>query len=79
MKKSPFEEKPRWPGAPLICLEARLPAFETKEAYNYWHERNGPGVHVKRIWKCPFCKYYHADTVGPSPAGDSSGTGRNTK
>ena len=79
LPKPVFELKPRWAGAPPICLKARLPAFPTKEAYQYWHERNGPGVIVKRVWLCDWCNHYHADTVAPSPSGDSSGTGRGSK
>lgn len=78
-KPSPFEAKPRWPGAPPICKVARLPAFPTKADYNDWHERNGPGCLVKRVWLCKACKHYHADTVAPNPCGDSSGTGRSSK
>lgn len=79
MSAAVFEEKPRWPGAPPICLVANLPAFPTKEEYWYWHERNGPGCKVLRVWFCKYCKHYHADTKAPSPSGDSSGTGRSSK
>jgi len=61
VKAYPFETKPRWKGAPLICLKERLPAFETKADYEKWRM---PGINVKRIWKCSFCKYYHAETGG---------------
>lgn len=74
-----FEKKPRWPGAPPICEKANLPAFPSKEAYMHWHERNGPGCSVKRVWECDACGWYHADTVAPDPAGASSGTGRSNK
>lgn len=77
--KPVFEAKPRWPGAPPICLKARLPAFLTREDYNRWHERNGPGCTVKRVWKCDYCQHWHADTVAPDPTGGSSGTGRSSK
>ena len=79
MKESPFESKPRWPGAPPICIVANLPSFPTTAAYQDWHERNGPGCKVLRVWLCDACKHYQADTVAPSPAGDSSGTGRHSK
>jgi len=77
--KAVFETKPRWKNAPPICLEANLPSFPTKEAYQHWHECNGPSCAVKRVWLCDFCKHYHADTVAPNPAGNSSGTGRSSK
>jgi len=79
VKASPFEDKPRWPGGPLICIVANLPAFPTKAAYNEFHEANGPGCKVLRVWLCKACKFFHADTVAPNPCGDSSGTGRSSK
>jgi len=79
MKTAVFESKPRWPGAPPICLTARLPSFPTKAAYQDWHERNGPRCIVKKVWLCDACQHYHATTLAPNPSGDSSGTGRNSR
>jgi len=74
--KQVFEAKPRWPGAPLICLKANLPAFETMPLLNAFLEENGPSCQVVKKGKCEFCGQYHAATIAPAPAGRTSGTSR---
>ncbi len=74
-----FEPQPRWAEAPPICIQANLPAFESPEALARFLESNTPSVTVKRIWQCPHCNLYHAQTQAPDPSGQSSGTGRHSK
>jgi hypothetical protein len=74
-----FEAKPRWPGAPPICLHANLPAFETFDAWKDFYERNAPGCKVERTWLCDVCHHYHGWSIAPDPSGSSSGTGRSSK
>lgn len=74
-----FEDKPRWPGAPRVCLATNMLAFETLAAWEKFHRENGPSCKVRRVWRCETCGRYHADTVAPDPAGGSSGTGRSSK
>ncbi len=59
-----FEEKPRWPGAPLICLEANLPAFENMDALLDFQLRNGEGgnIHRSAPYVCQFCGWLHYES-----------------
>lgn len=74
-----FEETPRSKSIPPICLHANLPSHVSKEAYYAWHERWGPGCKVLKVWQCESCNHWHAEVMGPDPAGSSSGTGRSSK
>lgn len=76
---SPFEAKPRWPGAPRICRTANLPAFDTLADYAKWEGANCPNTKVIFKWKCSRCGCYHVWSVGGDPAGSSGGTGRSSK
>jgi hypothetical protein len=40
--KLKFETKPRWPGAPKICLFENLPSFPDKKAASKFIEMNHP-------------------------------------
>ena len=75
-----FETKPRWPGAPPICIKYNLPAFESVEAFGKWESKNCPGGKTVLKWKCSACGMLHVWGVGyGDPAGGSSGTGRGSK
>jgi hypothetical protein len=74
-----FEAKPRWPGAPPICIAANLPAFASRQAWDDFHAANSPGNRVVRVWRCDTCQHWHAHTIACDPSGSSSGTGRSSK
>lgn len=78
-RKDLFEAKPRWPGAPKMCLHANLPAFKTTKDWDQFHATNSPGNKVVRVWLCEVCEHWHAWTIACDPAGGSSGTGRSSK
>lgn len=70
-----FESKPRWPGAPKICVFENLPAFEDDRALKAFNETCGDhGVLLK--WRCTSCGCLHFYADPPAPAGGSSGTKR---
>ena len=69
-----FESKPRWPGAPLICIAQNRPAFPTKKEALAFHERVGVGNHIVKIGKCETCQHWHYTFRPRPPAGDSSGS-----
>jgi hypothetical protein len=71
-------EKPRWPGGPKICPSENLPAFESSKALDSFQSANSPSCKVVKKWQCQACGHWHAYTVAASPAGDSSGSGRNS-
>lgn len=72
-------EKPRWPGGPDICPNANLPALPTQSALKKFLSDNGPSCKVTKEWECSHCGHWHAHTIAPDPAGNSSGTGRGSK
>lgn len=74
-----FETKPRWLGAPKICIAANLPAFDSPADWEKFHAANSPGNSVKRMWQCEACGKWHVWTVACDPSGASSGTGRSSK
>jgi hypothetical protein len=63
MNAALFEPKPRWPGAPPICLETNLPAFPTMKALDAYLTKYSPRAKVKRKGKCKTCDHYHADAT----------------
>jgi len=77
--KALFEKKPRWPGAPPICIAVNLPALDTLADLNSFLKKNGPACKVEQTWQCETCKKWHAKTQPPDPAGSSSGVGRSSK
>jgi hypothetical protein len=80
MKAEVFESKPRWPGAPPICLHTNLPAFDSMDDYGKFEKKNMPGAKALIKWNCSKCGKVHVWTIGASdPAGASSGTGRSSK
>lgn len=74
-----FESTPRWPGAPRICLEANLPAFDTPGDAKDWFETRAPGVHMESPKLCMFCGLFHCGSAARGPAGESSGSSRYQK
>jgi hypothetical protein len=72
-------DPPRWPGGPSICPAENLPALESLAALKVFHETNSPSCIVLRQWQCPHCQSWHAETMPPDPAGQSSGSGRSSK
>lgn len=53
-------EPARWPGGPVICHKANLPAFPTRDVALGWHSepnKTNPQYEVrlvKNIWQCSF-------------------------
>ena len=74
-----FEGKPRWPGAPPVCLAENRLAFKSVAELMDWRERNSPRCSIKKVWLCDVCKHWHHIGKAPDPAGSSSGTGRSSK
>lgn len=74
--KTVFEAKPRWPGAPPICLAENLPSFQDEKAIATFYERYAPRCHILIKWQCESCSQWHAWAKPPSPAGETSGTTR---
>jgi hypothetical protein len=70
-----LETKPRWPGAPLVCEASNLPGFSTWAEATKFNAQNG-GLSIMLKWECKWCGRWHYWVKPPSPAGDSSGSGR---
>jgi hypothetical protein len=64
-----FEDKPRWPGAPMVCLAANLPAFETRKAAMAYMEKYCPRMPVA-LKECDACGCFHNQ---PKPTPKVSG------
>lgn len=80
MPQEKFEAKPRWVGAPPICLHTNLMAFDDPSDFYKFESRNCPGNKTVMKWKCSKCNKFHFWGVGAGdPAGSSSGTGRSSK
>lgn len=54
-----FEPNPRWPGAPRICVEANLPAFDTPADAAAYRKQHCPSSHVLVEWQCRVCRCWH--------------------
>jgi len=59
-----LDTKPRFKGAPPLCLKHNLPAFVTADAMEEFLKETGPSVKVRKKWLCDFCSHYHAETYG---------------
>jgi hypothetical protein len=70
---------PNWPGGPLTCRAAHLPAFESPKALNAFAKEYCPSGKAGPIWQCRVCRQFHCDIKAPDPAGASSGSGRSSK
>jgi hypothetical protein len=81
MKKNAhlFEDKPRWNGAPLVCLAANRMAFDNRAELAAFREANAPRLGLVKVWRCKICGALHYIPKSPDPAGESSGTGRSSK
>src|SRR5262249_21247195 len=71
-------EPPRFEGGNYVCVKANLGALPTLKALKAWLDET-PRCKVRWQGLCKFCGHYHADTIAPDPAGETSGTGRNAK
>lgn len=71
-------EPGRFPGCPVICLQANLPAFGNREEALRWHDQTGGDrcKLTKKPWLCASCNSWHYLSRAPAPAGGSSGTER---
>jgi len=69
MNTTALEPPPRWPGAPPICEEANLPAFETAKEAIAFNEANGHPP-ILKSWRCRFCGGWHYYSSAP---GDTNG------
>lgn len=69
-------EAARWPGGPLICQEANLPAFETLDDLYAFQEKLGNGTHRDKPYACEFCGWFHYHSIAMGPGGESSGESR---
>lgn len=75
-----FEEKPRWPGAPKICLATNRMAFATKaDMDNFRKAIAMDGYPPGKVWECNYCKHIHYEGATPCPSGHTSGTTRKQK
>lgn len=72
-------DPPRWPGGPLICPTANLPAFPDKKASAAFRDANSPGCTVIEEWICTACGLVHFWAHALDPSGASSGTTRSAK
>ena len=62
MKPKPVLEPPRWPGGPEICEMHNLPAFETREDAEKFHDNQGSRNPIKRIGRCRYCGKWHYES-----------------
>lgn len=62
-----------------MCEAADLPAFPDEKALRDFLSTHAPRVVVHHAWQCRECDHWHAQTSGPAPGGESSGTDRNKK
>jgi hypothetical protein len=69
-----FESKPRWPGAPPICVAANLPAFATRKEMKAFQEKIAGSALTD--WECDACGCFHYEGKPHAPAGSSSGNER---
>ncbi len=60
--KKLFESKPRWIGAPKICIAENLPAFKDEKELGKFVETNSPGANISEKWKCDICGHWHFKT-----------------
>ena len=74
-----FETRPRWSGAPPVCVHANRMAFKTLDELTAFRETNAPGLGLIKKWLCAVCRHWHHIGKAPDPAGASSGTGRSSK
>lgn len=71
-----FEPKPRWPGAPPVCLAQNLPAFKDRAELDAFRQKNAPGFKLQQVWQCDHCGCLHYWAEPTAPSGESSGTAR---
>ena len=76
MSKELFEKKPRWIGAPKICIYENRPAFKTEKEMKAFQDANNPSGSMLLKWECGICKHWHYQAAVPAPAGSSSGNAR---
>jgi hypothetical protein len=74
-----FEARPRWDGAPPVCLFANRMAFKTRAELTAFRDTYAPNLGLVRVWRCDVCRHLHHIGKSPDPAGSSSGTGRSSK
>ncbi len=72
-------EPARWPGGPVICIGANLPAFASPGEANAFHETHAPGTHNEKPWLCEFCQHWHYASFARGPSGESNGSSRYAK
>jgi hypothetical protein len=77
---TPFDPRPRWPGAPPLCATANRLAFKDRQAMDDFRSSIGMSAYSSgEVWRCEFCGFLHYKGGAPSPSGDSSGTARSRK
>lgn len=75
-----FEPKPRWPGAPPVCVAENRMAFKDQAALHAYRASIGMSAYPPaEVWRCGTCSHLHYVGVAPSPSGESSGTSRSAK
>lgn len=79
MNSMMFEETPRWPGAPPVCLYENLPAFASIDDTKLYQDANCPGVKIGETWQCGRCGIWHFTATDYPPSGSSSGNQRPSK
>ncbi len=75
-----FESKPRWAGAPPVCIATNRMAFKDRAEMDAYRASIGMSAWApKRVGVCKICGHWHYVGASPDPSGDSSGTGRSKK
>lgn len=54
-----FESKPRWDGAPKICLATNLPAFKDAKELEEYRRKRCPSSSVAHTFTCRTCGLIH--------------------
>lgn len=60
--KQPFENRPRFPGWPLVCVRENLLAFEDAASALKWHAQHCPRISMAEPRECRACGKYHVKT-----------------
>lgn len=74
-----LSQNPVWLECPPLCQKSWLPSLQTLPDLLVFLARNGPRCEVLRVYQCNHCRGWHAETSGPDPAGNTSGTTRYQK